>query len=110
VTTAGEEHGSQVARPTRRRRRLRFALLAVIALLYLASVPWYRTADAPLRMIFGLPDWVAVALACYIGVAVLNAIAWLLTDIPDVLEEVGSLDTARDASTVSRGGDGDRPR
>jgi hypothetical protein len=34
-------------------------------------------------ILFGFPDWVAVALACYIGVAVLNSIAWALTDVPD---------------------------
>jgi hypothetical protein len=31
----------------------------------------------------GLPDWVAVALLCYAAVAVLNSLAWLLTDVPD---------------------------
>jgi hypothetical protein len=55
----------------------------LIGVLYAASVPWYRDTDAPLRLIFGLPDWVAVALACYIGVAFLNAGAWLVTEIPE---------------------------
>ena len=31
----------------------------------------------------GLPDWVAVALVCYAAAAVCNALAWLLTDVPD---------------------------
>ena len=65
------------------RARVRRLLLAGIAVLYVISVPWYRETDAPLRVWFGLPDWVAVALGCYIGVAVLNAMAWCLTDIPD---------------------------
>ena len=33
--------------------------------------------------------WVAVAVACYMGVAVLNALAWLLTDIPEELDSGG---------------------
>jgi hypothetical protein len=66
-----------------RHRFLRRCLLAMIGLLYLISVPWYRATDAPLQIVFGLPDWVAVAIGCYVAVAVLNAIAWLLTTIPD---------------------------
>ena len=66
------------------RRLVRGLLLVAIAVLYGASIPWYRDVDAPLRLLFGLPDWVAVALACYVGVAVLNAVAWLLTEVPDV--------------------------
>jgi len=62
---------------------LRHAALCSIGLLYAVSVPWYRDTDAPLRLIFGLPDWVGVALACYIGVAILNAGAWLVTEIPE---------------------------
>ena len=58
-------------------------LLAIIALLYVISIPWYRATDAPLRIVFGLPDWVAVAIACYIAVAILNAVAWRLTTISD---------------------------
>jgi len=65
------------------RRRWRRGLLAAIALLYVASVPWYRDADAPVGSLLGLPDWVAVALLCYVAVAILNSVAWLLTDIQD---------------------------
>jgi hypothetical protein len=54
--------------------------MGLIGLLYLASVPWYRDPDAPLRIVLGLPDWVAVALACYAAAACLNAVAWLLVD------------------------------
>jgi hypothetical protein len=68
------------------RKRLRRTLLAAIALLYIASVPWYRETGAPLQLQFGLPDWVAVAVGCYIAVAILNAFAWMLTDIPDGAE------------------------
>jgi hypothetical protein len=65
------------------RRRVHFACMIVIALLYLASVPWYRDAEAPLRVWLGLPDWVAVALLCYVGVAMANAVAWIVSDVSD---------------------------
>ncbi len=65
------------------RSRGRLLCFGVIALLYIASVPWYRDTEAPLRLWFGLPDWVAVALLCYVGVAIVNALAWLWTDVPD---------------------------
>ncbi|MDP6980356.1 MAG: hypothetical protein QF570_17445 [Myxococcota bacterium] len=66
-----------------RARSLRRLLLAAIALLYLASVPWYRDTGGALDVAFGLPDWVAVAIGCYVGVAILNAIAWQLTEVSD---------------------------
>lgn len=69
-------------RSARRRQGHRVCML-LIALLYVASVPWYRSADAPLRLWLGLPDWVTVAVLCYVGVAVVNAIAWRLADVPD---------------------------
>ena len=58
-------------------------LLAAIALLYVVSIPWYRETGAEPEIWFGLPDWVAVALGCYVAVAILNAIAWLRTDVPE---------------------------
>lgn len=77
---------------------VRKVCLVLIVALYVFSVPWYRAADAPLVLWLGLPDWVAVALLCYVGVAVLNGIAWLATEVPDHLpteegdrEEGGSL-------------------
>jgi hypothetical protein len=70
-----------------KRARLRRWLLLAIVLLYVASIPWYRRGgDAP-GFIAGIPDWVAVAMACYVAVAVLNAWAWLLTDIPEDPEQ-----------------------
>ena len=81
--------GSKTLGHTLRRRRLRRLALGAIGLLYLASVPWYRESDAPLRLLFGLPDWVGVALACYVAVAVLNACAWLLTEIPEAENDAG---------------------
>ena len=66
--------------------RLRLWLLAVIGLLFIFSVPWYRSESDELRLIFGLPDWVAVALGCYALAACLNSIAWLWTDIDDDAE------------------------
>jgi len=67
--------------------RWRRGLLTGIGLLYAFSIPWYREPGASPELWGGLPDWVAVALGCYIGVAILNAAAWLLTDVPDVLPE-----------------------
>ncbi len=65
------------------RRRLRRALLVVVALLYALSIPWYRDAGADTGTLLGLPGWVGVALACYAAAAVLNALAWLLAEVPD---------------------------
>ena len=62
---------------------LRRALLGGIAALFVLSIPWYRSSSEEPELWMGLPDWVAVALACYAGAAVLNAIAWLLTDVSD---------------------------
>ena len=66
-----------------RRRRLRRTLLAAIPVLYAVSIPWYRGAESELRLWWGFPDWVAVALACYVAIAVLNYAAWQLTEIPE---------------------------
>jgi hypothetical protein len=74
---------------------LRIALLGVIALLYLASVPWYRESGASTPLWLGLPEWVSVAVVCYAGAAVLNAVAWLLTDIPETEEDLESQAAAR---------------
>lgn len=65
------------------KRRLRALLLALIGILFVVSVPWYRATGAEVTLIWGLPDWVAVALGCYLGVAVLNSLAWLLCDVSD---------------------------
>ena len=65
------------------RRRLRAALLVAVAVLFVASVPWYRQADPDPARWLGLPDWVAVALICYAAAAVLNSLAWLLSDFED---------------------------
>jgi hypothetical protein len=67
----------------RARAALRRALLAAIGVLYALSIPWYRSPGAEPELVFGLPGWVAVALGCYAGAALLNAAAWLLTDVPD---------------------------
>ena len=67
----------------RRRRRLQHVLLLAMAPLYALSIPWYRSSDEPLRLVAGLPDWVAVATVCYALIAVLNAVAWMLSDFED---------------------------
>jgi hypothetical protein len=68
------------------KRALRRGLLLAIAALYAVSIPWYRTSGEAPEFWLGLPDWVAVAIACYVGVAVLNTCAWLLTDVPEAPE------------------------
>lgn len=69
--------------PSRPRRLARRTLLVVVALLYAASIPWYRSGATPPSLWAGLPDWVAVALGAYVAAAVLTSLAWLLTDIPE---------------------------
>jgi hypothetical protein len=96
-----ESPGTGRSETASRRARLRRRLLVAIALLYVVSVPWYRETGAQIQVWFGLPDWVAVAIACYIGVAVLNAIAWTLTDIPDGTSEAGN-DNSSDHSNVNK--------
>ena len=82
--TAIEARGEGGTFPEQSRwvRWLRRALLCGVGLLYVASIPWYR-GDAPPAKLFGLPDWVAVAILCYAAAAILNSAAWLLTDIPE---------------------------
>jgi hypothetical protein len=58
-------------------------LLVAIGLLYVASIPWYREPGAASGVVLGLPDWVTVALGCYVAVAVLNAAAWRRTEVAD---------------------------
>lgn len=91
------------SRPARGRTRLRPLLLAAIAVLYVFSVPWYRAPDAPLRLWFGLPDWVATALCCYAVAAVLNAWAWWSAAIDEPAPEAPPVSTRAPADA------GDRP-
>ena len=60
----------------------RLALL-VVGLAYALSIPWYRRGGEAPGWIAGMPDWVAVALACYAVAALANALAWRLTEIPE---------------------------
>ena len=76
--------GASGRAPGRWRRR---GLLGATAALFVASIPWYREAGAEPALWLGLPDWVAVALACYVGVALLNAWAWLEHDASDVADD-----------------------
>lgn len=82
----GGGRAGPAARRPRWARPLRGVLLCLIGVLYAASIPWYR-GDAPIAMIFGLPDWVAVAILCYAAAAILNSAAWMLTDIPDPIDD-----------------------
>jgi len=55
-----------------------------MGLLFVLLIPWYREPfPAGGGIWLGLPDWVSTALLCYVGVALLNALAWLWTEIPD---------------------------
>ncbi len=65
------------------RARVRAVLLVTIVALFAVSIPWYREAGDLPETVLGLPDWVAVALGCYVAIALLNCVAWLLTDVPD---------------------------
>lgn len=65
------------------RARVRAGLFLLIGTLFIVSVPWYRDTGAPVEIVWGLPDWVALALGCYVVIAVLNAIVWLITEVPD---------------------------
>ena len=49
----------------------------------LSVLPFKGAADAPVTLVLGLPNWVAVAIVCYVAVALLNAAAWLLADVRD---------------------------
>lgn len=73
---------------------MRRTLLWLIAGLYVASVPWYRVGGEHTGTLLGLPSWVLVALACYGAVAVANAVAWLLTDVPDAPAKPGRREDA----------------
>jgi hypothetical protein len=64
-----------------------------VVLLFALSIPWYRSSGEATSLVFGLPDWVAVALGCYLAVAILNALAWLLTEIPERVETRGEDET-----------------
>jgi hypothetical protein len=79
--TGGEDVTTRAT--TTATRRLRRACFVAIAFLYVVSIPWYRPSGAAPAVVLGLPDWVAVALGCYLLAAVLNAIAWLLTVVDD---------------------------
>lgn len=81
-----DRHESKAARLPRWAPAVRRLLLGAIGVLFVVSIPWYRDSVEASRW-FGLPDWVAVALLCYVAVAVLNSAAWLLTDISDGEDE-----------------------
>ena len=73
---------------------MRRALLAAIGVLFVVSIPWYRRGGEAAELWLGLPDWVSLAILCYVGIAALNSVAWLLTDIPD---NVGDADDEGDS-------------
>ena len=54
------------------------------------SIPWYRSGGEETGTLLGLPSWVGVAILCYLAAAILNAGAWLLTEIPDEPDDPGT--------------------
>ena len=68
------------------------------------SVPWYRETGSAVAFVWGLPDWVAWALGCYVAVAILNCAAWLLTDMPEAGSAAGPSESP---SQEISGSDGD---
>ncbi|MEO2168599.1 MAG: hypothetical protein ABGY42_10855 [bacterium] len=80
------------------RARLRRFLFVCIAALYVISVPWYRSSSAPVEIVLGLPDWVTVAIGCYILVACLNSAAWLLQETPQDAPQKVAAEAAGEAS------------
>ena len=82
------------------RARLRRVLLIAIGVLYVLSVPWYRETGSVVRFVWGLPDWVAWALGCYVAVAILNCAAWLLTDMAETGQAAGSSRNAGDPASA----------
>ncbi len=64
------------------RNARRFVLLLTV-LFFLAAIPWHRSPGEMPAYWLGLPDWAAVSLLCFVGVAITNAIAWLLTDLSE---------------------------
>jgi hypothetical protein len=73
--------------PKRVKQRLRYVLLVGVGVCFVVSIPWYRSGGAESRIWMGLPDWVAVALLCYVAAAVLNGAAWMLTDVSDRVDD-----------------------
>jgi hypothetical protein len=67
-----------------------------IVTLYVLSIPWYREPGGVPRVILGLPDWVAVALAAYVLIAGLTSLAWLRMRLEDE-------DRTREVSPSPRG-------
>ncbi len=79
--------GPSADAPRSGRRPLRRLLLGLLALLYGASIPWYRDSGAAPGTLLGLPDWAAVAVLCYALAALVTALLWLVTDMPEAPAE-----------------------
>ncbi|WP_252178241.1 hypothetical protein [Endozoicomonas sp. 4G] len=61
---------------------LRTALQLLMFSLLILSVPWYRTPGATPKIYLGMPDWVVLALSCYILVIFINLLLWVSRDDP----------------------------
>ncbi|MGI9283463.1 MAG: hypothetical protein ACR2PX_28095 [Endozoicomonas sp.] len=58
-------------------KTLRTALQLLMLLLLIISVPWYRTPGSDPNIYLGMPDWVILALTCYVLVIFINLLLWL---------------------------------
>jgi len=58
-------------------RLLRYCYLAM-TLIALYSIPWFDNPDQQPELLFGLPLWVASAVACLLVMSLLNLLAWSL--------------------------------
>ena len=59
--------------------RIRPLLLSLLPILILISVPWYRDTNSEPRFSLqaGIPDWVTVAIVCYLLHAIISACIWV---------------------------------
>ncbi|WP_062262881.1 hypothetical protein [Endozoicomonas arenosclerae] len=65
---------------------LRTALQLLMLFLLILSVPWYRTPGTEPVIYLGMPDWVLIALTCYVVVIFINLLLWLSREDPQELD------------------------
>lgn len=68
----GDEFWESVRPADEPMRRVWF--LPLVLLLLTVSIPWYRSRGGEPRLMYGLPDWVWVTLACSFLLSVVTAL------------------------------------
>ncbi len=53
------------------------SFIFLMLILLIMSVPWYRSDEQMSNTLFGFPEWVMVAIACYLAVTLINIGIWL---------------------------------